>query len=360
MRYDLTLSNPTACGLPYPADLLAPLGAASGLSYRPEPLGLLEARRAIAADYARHGVDVDPERVVLAASTSEAYSLLFKLLADPGESVLVPNPSYPLLHHLATLEGLVPVPYRLVLEDDWQPDLHAIVQERVRAVIAVHPNNPTGSFLTERSADALDAFCAQRKAARIIDEVFLDYPLDERATAASFAGASRTLTFCLGGLSKQAGLPQVKLSWIVVTGPDEEVERALQGLAFVADQYLSVSTPVQLALPQLFERSAPVRQAILTRCRRNLAALERAGAAVSAVRVLRPQGGWCAIVRVPAVGDDEARAIELLLRDGVAVHPGYLFDFPADGFFVVSLLPEPTMFDEGVARLLARAVDDRA
>jgi alanine-synthesizing transaminase len=350
--FDLTVSNPTACGFPYPPDLLDPLGSPSGLSYRPEPLGLLDARRAIAADYRRHGVEVDPERVVLAASTSEAYSLLFKLLGDPGESVLVPTPSYPLLQHLATLEGLRAIPYPLVLDDDWQPDLQAIAHERARALVAVHPNNPTGSFLTPRSADRLVESCGRTGAALVVDEVFFDYPLDSHATARSFVTEDRVLTFSLGGLSKLVGLPQLKLSWIVVSGPKPEVRRALDGLAFIADQYLSVSTPVQLALPHLLERGALVRQAILDRCRRNLDALERAAAAVAGVRVLRPHGGWCAIVRVPAVRDDEERAVELLLRDGVAVHPGYLFDFPSDGFFVISLLSEPEIFDGGISRFL--------
>jgi len=352
--YDLTVSNPTVCGIPYPPDLLEPLASSAGLTYRPEPLGLLEARRAVATGYERRGIHVDPERIVLAASTSEAYGLLFKLLADPGDEVLTPTPSYPLLHHLATLEGLRPIPYRLVVEDDWQPDVGALRSERARVVVAVHPNNPTGSYLTARSADALVETCVTTGAALVVDEVFLDYPLADDGAAASFAGETRALTLCLGGLSKQVGLPQLKLSWIVVAGPEAEARRALDGLAFIADQYLSVSTPVQLALPELLEHGSAVRTAIRARCRRNLDALAQTAAGVAGVTVLRPQAGWCAIVRVPAVHDDEELALDLLRRDGVAVHPGYFFDFPVSGCFVVSLLPEPAIFDEGVVRFLAR------
>lgn len=352
--YDLTVSNPTVCAIPYPPDLLEPLASPAGLTYSPEPLGLRDARRAVAADYGLRGLDVDPERVVLAASTSEAYGLLFKLLGDPGDVALVPAPSYPLLHHLATLEGLRPIPYRLVLEDVWQPDVDALGSERASVIVAVHPNNPTGSYLSARSADALVESCAKAGAALVVDEVFLDYPLVDGTATASFVGETRALTFCLGGLSKQVGLPQLKLAWIVVAGPEDAARHALDGLAFVADQYLSVATPVQLALSKLLERGAAVRGAILARCRRNLDALARAAAGVAGVTLVRPQGGWCAIVRVPAVHNDEELALDLLRRDGVAVHPGYFFDFPADGFFVVSLLPEPATFDAGVMRFLAR------
>ncbi len=352
--FDLTVSNPTACGIPYAQDLLEPLGDRGGLAYKPEPLGLAVARRTVADHYRARGLEVDPERVVLAASTSEAYGLLFKLLGDPGDEVRIPTPSYPLLHHLAALEGLRPIPYRLVLEDDWQPDLDALPGEHPKVVVAVHPNNPTGSFLSARSADTLIETCSRAGAALVVDEVFLDYPLDEREVASSFARESRILTFCLGGLSKLVGLPQLKLSWIVVAGPEDEPRRALDGLAFIADQYLSVSTPVQLALPRLLERGVPIRQAILARCRRNLDALEHAAADVAGVSVLRPRGGWCVVVRVPAVRDGEELAIDLVRQDGVAVHPGYLFDFSSDGFFVVSLLPAPEIFDEGAARFLER------
>jgi alanine-synthesizing transaminase len=351
---DLTLSNPTSCGIEYPPDLLAPLGDRRGLAYGPEALGLFEARQAVADHYRARGIEVDTEHVVLAASTSEAYGFLFKLLGDPGDEVRIPTPSYPLLHHLVALEGLRPIPYRLVLEDDWQPDLDVLPGEHPKVVVAVHPNNPTGSFLSLRSADTLIEVCSRAGAALVVDEVFLDYPLDERGGASSFARESRSLTFCLGGLSKLVGLPQLKLSWIVVSGPEDERRRALDGLAFIADQYLSVSTPVQLALPHLLECGEPIRQAILARCRRNLDALERAAADVAGVSVLRPHGGWSVVVRVPAVRDDEELAIELVRQDGVAVHPGYLFDFPSDGFFVVSLLPEPPVFDTGVARFLDR------
>ncbi len=329
--FDLTVSNPTVCGIPYPDDILDDLADRAARTYRPEPLGLPEARAAVAAHYGHGGIDVDPDRVVLTASTSEAYGLALKLLCDPGDVVLVPVPSYPLLHHLVTLEGLSPVPYELPLDEAWQPDARALAHRPARAILTVHPNNPTGSFLTRATADALVDACAGSGKALVADEVFLDYRLDGGAAAPSFAGETRALTFCLGGLSKLVGLPQLKLAWIVVSGPEAEARPALDGLAFIADQYLSVSTPVQLALPRLFERGAAVRAAILARCRRNLTTLVQAVAATGSVTVLAPQGGWCAILRVPAVHDDETLALALLEQDGVAVHPGYLFDFPAQG-----------------------------
>jgi aspartate/methionine/tyrosine aminotransferase len=256
-----------------------------------------------------------------------------------------------------TLEGLRPVPYRLELDDGWQPDLPALAGHPARAVIAVHPNNPTGSFLSRETARALAGACASAPRALVADEVFLDYELDDGIGVRSFAGATDGLRFCLGGLSKLVGLPQLKLSWIAVCGPADEARRALDGLAFIADQYLSVSTPVQLALPRLLERGAEVRAAIRARCRRNLDSLSRAATPAESVTVLRPQAGWCATVRAPAVRDDEAVAVELLREDGVAVHPGFLFDFPGEGFFVLSLLPEPAVFDAGVERTLARLRD---
>jgi len=352
--YDLTGSNPTVAGLLYPDDLLDGLAEREGRTYRPEPLGLPAARKAVAAHYGRSGVDVDPDRIVLAASTSEAYGHVFKLLCDPGDAVLVPLPSYPLLPHLVTLEGLRTVPYRLELDEAWQPDPRVLAEAQARALVAVHPNNPTGSFLTAETVQALVGACARSGAALVVDEVFLDYPLGDGAHAATLAGEARALTFCLGGLSKLVGLPQLKLSWIVIGGPAAEVRRALDGLAFIADQYLSVNTPVQLALPQLLDRGAAVRSEILARCRRNLDALIRSTAATESVTLHPPQGGWCAVLRVPAVHDDEALALALLEQDGVAVHPGYVFDFPADGFLVISLLTEPAIFDTGVARILAR------
>jgi alanine-synthesizing transaminase len=356
-RFDLTISNPTACGIEYPAGLLDPLARPEGVRYHPDPRGLRIAREAVAAEFDRHAAKVDPERVVLTASTSEAYAFLFKLLADPGDAVLVPTPSYPLLAHLAQLEGVETHPYQLDRETGWRPDMHAIAAapQRTRAIVLVHPNNPTGSFVHPDDLAALSHLAARRGWAIIADEVFLDYPLDGGPGAGrSFASNLDALTFTLGGLSKSAGLPQLKLAWIVTSGPEGAAHAAVQGLEFVADTFLSVATPVQLALPSLLREGAAVREAILARCRHNLAALRGAAARLPAVDVAQTGGGWSAVLRVPAVVGEEELALELLREDGVAVHPGYFFDFPGEGTLVLSLLAEPDAFAEGVRRVLRR------
>ena len=355
-QFDLTLSNPTMCGLAYPPELLAALGAPQGLVYRPEPRGHAAARRAVALQYERYGARVDPACIVLTASTSEAYAYLFKLLADPGEAVLVPTPSYPLFEHLALAEGVRALPYALDPEAGWRLDMPAIADApAARAVVVVHPNNPTGSYVHPDDAAGLSELAAHRRWAIIADEVFLDYPLDGGAGAGrSFAASPEVLTFALGGLSKSAGLPQLKLAWIVVGGPRGEVAAALERLEVIADTFLSVATPVQNAAPALLREGAALRGAILGRCRANLAVLRRVASSVPAVDVAPVGGGWSAVLRVPTVVDEEDLVVELLREDGVGVHPGYFFDFPAPGHLVLSLLPDPERFAEGVARLLRR------
>lgn len=352
--FDLTVSNPTRCGFPYPRTLLRPLADPRALDYAPEPFGLASARAAAAAIHAARGTRVDPSQVVLTASSSEAYALVFKLLADPGDAVLVPAPSYPLFEHLASLEGVRAIPYRLEQPAGWQPVIGEPLPERLRAIVVVHPNNPTGTLVDARSATALAGLCAERGVALVADEVFLDYPLDPGAAASSFAGESRCLTFTLGGLSKSAGLPQLKLSWTVVSGPAPLRDAALERLEFVADQYLSVGTPVQAALAEILEGAAATREAILARCRLNLASLRRAVSEAPGVDLLVPQGGWSASLRYPAVEPEDALIERLVREDGVLVHPGYFFDFPSPGWLVVSLLPETGTFIEGTERLMAR------
>ena len=353
--FDLTVSNPTACGIPYPDDVLTPLANPAALRYRPDPRGRREARAAVAEEYRRHGVTLDPDRIVLTASTSEAYAFLFKLLCDPGETVLTPLPSYPLFEHLARVEGVGAQAYHLEPEAGWRPDLDEIAAagDEVRGVIVVHPNNPTGSLVQAADATDLARLCRRRGWALIADEVFLDYPLDA-GDAASFTAASEALTFTLGGLSKSVGLPQLKLAWIAVSGPDEEVGTALERLEFIADTFLSVATPVQLALPELLRTGAVVRAAIAARCRANLAGLRAAAPVCPAVSVLPVDGGWSAVLRFPAVIGEEELVLALLTHDGVAVQPGFFFDFPRDGYLVLSLLPPPEVFHNGVERLLAR------
>jgi alanine-synthesizing transaminase len=351
--FDLAVSNPTRCGLPYPPDLLRPLAGPDGLVYRPDPRGLLGAREAVCGEIARLGADVAPERVVLTASTSEAYSFLFKLLCESGEAVLTPLPSYPLFEHLARVEGVHALPYHLDGEHGWRLDLRELTAApaNVRAVIAVHPNNPTGSYLHPDDAEVLEELCASRGWGLIVDEVFLDFPL--AGTGRSLAGSRTCLTFVLGGLSKSVGLPQLKLGWIAASGPDDVLAEALDRLEHIADTFLSVATPVQLALPALLEQGAPVRRALIERCRLNLATLGELVGGLPAVEVQPPGGGWSAVLRFPAVVDEEDLVVALL-GDGVAVQPGYFFDFPRDGYLVLSLLPELAVFREGVTRLLSR------
>ena len=354
---DLTTSNPTSVGLRYPKDLLAALARPAANVYAPDPRGLEPARAAVAADYARRGISVASDRVVLTASTSEAYSILFKLLCAPaGDSVLVPAPSYPLFDHLAGLDGVEPRQYRLEYHGRWTLDETNVDEAwtaRARAVLAVSPNNPTGSALAGPELVWLSERCAERDAALIVDEVFADYLFDETVPSA-VSRRTPALTFRLGGLSKSAGLPQVKLGWIAVDGPAPLVDAALDRLDLISDTYLSVSTPVQVAAPDLIARGGEVRGQILSRVRGNYDALRTIAEGDPAVEVLHADGGWSAVVRVPSTRPEEELAIDLLEHAGVLVHPGFFFDFPHEAFLVVSLLPEPETFAEGVRRVLGR------
>jgi hypothetical protein len=354
---DLTLSNPTHAGFDYPADLLAPLSDPRGLDYEPHPLGLWPARAAVAAEFRRRGIVISADRVALTASTSEAYALLFKLLCNAGDQVLVPRPSYPLFDHLTSLESVVAVPYALEYHGSWRIDLDAVrraVGDRTRAILIVSPNNPTGSFLHRDDLTALAEIAGRHGLALIGDEVFADYPLDPAPEATHALAAPDVLSFSLGGLSKSAGLPQLKLAWIGVGGPPATVDRTLASYELVADTYLSVSTPVQAAAPELIERGGAIRAQIQDRTRRNLDTLRSLAAAHPAVTVLPVEGGWSAVLQVPAVQGEEALVLTLLERDEVLVHPGYFFDFPREAFVVLSLLVAPNRFDRAVARLLAR------
>jgi alanine-synthesizing transaminase len=377
---DLTNANPTTAGFEYPPSILEVLAAPEALRYEPQPFGLPDARRAVACEYARRGVHAAPDRIVLTASTSEAYSLLFKLLCQPqGDAVMVPVPSYPLFDHLTALDGVHSIPYRLEYHTRWTlsaEDLDRRWTPAVRAVLAVSPNNPTGSVLSPDEYEALSAFCAERQAALIIDEVFADYPLGgsgqsacgpsaapSRRARASGGGAPRALrnadsaalTFHLGGLSKSAGLPQVKLGWILVDGPDDLVREAMERLEVICDAYLSVSTPVQVAAPRLIEAGASIRAQILDRVRSNYHALQSAASRRPAIEVLEADAGWSSVLRVPSTRSEEDLVVDLLAKDAVLVHPGFFFDFSHEAFIVVSLLPEPQVFAEAMRRVLERA-----
>lgn len=357
---DLTVSNPTRVGLRYPADLLDGLADPAALSYRPAPFGLLDAREAIAETYLRRGLRIPADRIVLTSSTSEAYSLLFKLLCEPGHSnVLTPVPSYPLFDHLTRLDGVGQGRYALEFHGAWTIDFEEVDRAwtaDTRAVLAVSPNNPTGSVIREDDAAELVARCAEHDAALILDEVFCDYPLASAFTEPRALDAPACLVSRLGGLSKTIALPQVKLGWIALDGPAHLVEEALDRLELICDTYLSVSTPVQVAARSLLEKGASVRGQVLERLRINEAALRAAIDSGSGAKVLPIDGGWSAVIRVPATRAEEALVLDLLERDGVVVHPGYFFDFPHEAFLVVSLLPEPGAFARG-AQLIQDRVD---
>ena len=354
---DLTSSNPTRAGLQYPSGMLEPLACAAAHAYEPEPRGLASARAAVVEDYARRGISVALDAVVLTASTSEAYSVLFKLLCAPaGDAVLVPAPSYPLFDHLTRLDGVEPVPYALEYHGRWMVDessVDAAWSDRVRAVLAVSPNNPTGSVLSDTELAALSTRCGARDAALIVDEVFADYSLGDLRDR-PHDRVRESLTFRLGGLSKSAGLPQVKLGWIAVGGPDRLVAAALERLDLICDTYLSVSTPVQVAAPELIARGAAVRAQILERVRGNYQTLRTMAAADPSVEALHAEAGWSAVLRIPSTRTEEDFALELLEHCGVVAYPGFFFDFPHEAFIVVSLLAAPDVFAEGVRRILGR------
>jgi alanine-synthesizing transaminase len=331
---DLTESNPTRAGIDYPLDALAEtMARAARVAYTPDPRGLLSAREALG-----NPIGCSPDDLVLTASTSEAYAFLFKLLCDPGDAIAMPTPSYPLLEHLSAMESVTIRPYPLEFHKRWEI---SSVPKDVRLIVAINPNNPTGSFVEQ------DVIAATGLPI-VSDEVFLDYPLE--GTGTSFV-RDDVLTFVLGGLSKSAGLPHYKLGWIRVSGPAQAKREAIAALELIADNFLSVSTPVQAALPDLLKIAPQIHSAIASRIRRNLDQLRRA--AIPSVHVLPVEGGWSAVLRIPNTESDEDFALRLIERDGVVVHPGYFFDFETDGHLVISLLTEPRIFDEGVRRLLS-------
>jgi len=352
---DLTVSNPTDAGFSYPPELLTPLGDPRGRSYEPAPLGLGGAREAVARAISRPDHEVAADRIVLTASTSEAYGLLFKLLCDPGTGVLVPQPSYPLFDLLTRLEGVVPQPYQLDYHGVWSIDrasLERALTPDTRAILVVSPNNPTGAYVRASDREWLATLAADRGLALISDEVFADYPLSTRPDATTLAGESRALTFVLGGLSKSAGLPQVKLGWIVADGPADRTAEALRRLEIICDTYLSVATPVQIAASAFLDAGVRVRRDIAARLALNLAALQTAVRRFPSVRLLEPEGGWSAVLRVPATLSEEALVLRLLDDAHVNVHPGFFFDFADEAYVVVSLLTPPDLFYEGLARAL--------
>ncbi|MBZ5641658.1 MAG: pyridoxal phosphate-dependent aminotransferase [Acidobacteriia bacterium] len=357
---DLTASNPTECGFDYPQEeILSALADPRSLAYHPESKGLAEARRAVAgyyegrAGFSPSAAPVDPDHVLLASGTSEAYSHVFRLLCEPGDEILVPAPSYPLFEFLADLADIRLVPYPLLYDHGWQIDLvslRAALTPRSRAVMVVHPNNPTGSFVKPGEAAELAGICAARDMAIVADEVFLDYT-NAPHPAQTFALHDAALTFTLSGLSKISLLPQMKLAWTVVSGPHSLAKTAVERLEIIADTYLSPGTPVQLALPKFLALRHGLQSQVRRRISENLSVLDAALAESGVVTRLDFEGGWYTVLRVPVTRTDEALAIDLLQRCSVLVHPGHFFNFPRDGFLVISLITLESEFQEGVRRL---------
>jgi alanine-synthesizing transaminase len=354
---DLTASNPTRVGLNYDGDtILAALASPESLVYDPQAKGLLVGRKAVAHYYREQhdAFDVDPENLVLTTSTSEGYSFVFRLLCNPDDEILVPKPSYPLFEFLADLQDVKLAPYPLIYDHGWQidcPSLYKAVNHRTRAVVVVHPNNPTGSFVSEEEAAALNSFCREYNLALIVDEVFLDYPHDG-AYRSTFAANRDVLTFTLSGLSKISALPQMKVAWVATSGPEAEVNAAMARLEVIADTFLSMNAPVQWATPVLLHQRKNIQPLLLDRVRANLEELDRQLSRHSSCKRLDVEGGWYTVLRVPVTRSDEELAVDILRKGEVLVHPGHFYDFPQDGYLILSLITPTGEFREGIQRVL--------
>lgn len=353
---DLSASNPTECGFDYdrPAIMRA-LSDAHALDYKPDPKGLETARQAVAAYYAARSNEVSIKDIFLTTSTSEAYSFVFRMLCNPGDELLIPAPSYPLFDFLADIQDVKLVRYPLVYDYRWQIDFHALEQaitSRTRGAIVVHPNNPTGHFCKPEDLTRLNDVCSARQMALIADEVFLDFVLTG-APPVSFAANTGALTFTMSGLSKISGLPQMKTAWLITTGPEHLRKQALARLEVIADTYLSMNAPLQLATPVFLEQRRGFQKQLMTRVRRNLSELDRQLAGQKSCSRLIVEGGWNTVLRVPATRSDEDLAIELLATRDVYAHPGHFYDFPSDGYLIVSLITPEQEFAKGIERLLS-------
>lgn len=375
---DLTASNPTRVGLKYDsAAILGALHSERALDYDPQAKGLLAAREAVGGYYKETlapneravaggapRATVDPENIVLTASTSEGYSYVFRLLCNPGDELLVPKPSYPLFEFLADLQDVKLVPYPLIYDHGWQMDFHSMekaVTARTRGVVIVHPNNPTGSYVKCWELSQLNEFCCAHRLALIVDEVFLDYEL--RADAAtvptperkpsSFVSNAEVLTFTLSGLSKISALPQMKVAWIVTSGPDDIVRESIARLEVIADTYLSMNAPIQWAVPALLDQRPEIQRQLMDRVHENLRELDRQLAGQKSCKRLQIEGGWYAVLRVPVTRSDEELAIALVCEESVIVHPGHFYDFESDGYLILSLITDQAEFREGLSRAIS-------
>lgn len=383
---DLIVSNPTECGFTYgDKAILDALGNPGALRYEPTPKGLVPAREAVSEYYAERGATVAVDDVILTTSTSEAYSYVFRLLCNPGDEILIPAPSYPLFDFLADIQDVTLARYPLVYDHGWQIDFHTLEQpitSRTRAIVVVNPNNPTGHFTKRAEMEKLNEICAARGLAIIADEVFLDFAAPAApnvapgfipassasrgyspahrsfsgggslATSISFAKNQGALTFTMSGLSKICGLPQMKAAWLVTSGPEQLKREALARLEVIADTYLSMNAPVQLAMPAFLSQRAAFQKQLMARVSRNLAELDRQLAQQKVCSRLEVEGGWYVVLRVPATRSDEDLALALLNERGVYVHPGHFYDFPSDGYLVVSLITKDCDMSRGLTVLV--------
>jgi alanine-synthesizing transaminase len=352
---DLSASNPTECGFKYdvPAILRA-LCTPALLQYHPDPRGLESARKAVSGYYATRGYRININDLLLTTSTSEAYSFVFRLLGNPGDELLIPTPSYPLFDFLADINDIKLIRYPLFYDHGWHIDLYALKQAitpRTKGVIVVHPNNPTGHFTKPEEMDQLNDLCSTNQMAIIADEVFLDFTLG--AAEKSFVANTGALTFTMSGISKISGLPQMKFAWLAVSGPQEMKREALARLEMIADTYLSMNAPIQIAAPLLLQQRAAFQHQVMARVRGNLSELDSQLAGKSQVSRLKVEAGWYAVLRVPATRSDEELAIDLLEKHEVYVHPGHFYDFPGEGYMVVSLITPEQDFSEGLRRVLS-------
>jgi aspartate/methionine/tyrosine aminotransferase len=349
---DLTISNPTRAGIEYDESaILNAIANPKSLDYDPQPKGLRSAREAVAQYYASI---IDPENLILTTSTSEGYSHAFRLLCNAGDEILVPKPSYPLFDFLADLQDVKVVPYSLIYDHGWQIDFHSLetaLTSKSRAIVLVHPNNPTGSYISAQERKRLNELCHQHQLALVVDEVFLDYGHDGERRP-TFVANEDVLTFTLSGISKISALPQMKLAWIAVSGPQVHVAAAMQRLEIIADTYLSLNAPVQLAAPVLLDQRKTIQPQLMKRVCANLSQLDRQLARQKSCARLDVQGGWYAVLRIPVTRSDEDFAVELLHSSNVLLHPGHFYDFPGDGYLVLSLIACEEEFREGIGRVL--------
>lgn len=352
---DLSASNPTECGFRYNATaIMRSLCAPGSLQYHPNPKGLKSARQAVSDYYAERGERVGKDDLILTASTSEAYSFIFRLLCNPGDELLIPTPSYPLFDFLADVNDVKLIRYPLFYDHGWHIDIHALEQAitpRTRGIIVVHPNNPTGHFTKPEETAQLNRICSASQMAIIADEVFLDFSLESEQK--SFVTNCGALTFTMSGISKISGLPQMKFAWLAVSGPEAGKREALARLEMIADTYLSLNAPIQLAAPVLLQQRRQFQRQVMSRVSTNLAQLDLQLAEKQRASRLVVEGGWYAVLRVPATRPDEELAVELLEQHGVYVHPGHYYDFPGDGYLVVSLITPEQDFAEGMGRILS-------